>query len=177
MHENTIMLEIAKSYPSASSIKKLVTATGKARNEIVENLESLKLIGYISLTNKNEVYLLADGRKYLGVENTTPIHSLPVDDKQKASDVKDADTALKASQNNVTSIGRSKTKLLDQIKLLGEKLKQPDFNIHLTDAELKIAALRKLAPLLSDDLQELLEDIANDIEAVSQVFIVPDDAA
>ena len=69
MRENTVLNAISTSHPVKSSFAKLTKETGMARNEIKEVVTDLNKIGYISTTTANEIYLVADGRKFLGLDN------------------------------------------------------------------------------------------------------------
>ncbi len=70
--ENDVLKEMAATYPTASSIAKLVKATGRARNDIGEAVDGLCALKLVNKTDKNEVYLLASGRDYLGLSSDGP---------------------------------------------------------------------------------------------------------
>lgn len=181
VHEHEVLNAIAKSLPAASSVKKLVTVTGRAREEITEMLESLQKLQLLNVTGKNEVYLLKDGRTYLGLfdnedkpatsnktppnyPTTKPHESLAVKAKDKPLDISTVAAELQSEQEVLTEIVKldEPQGVLLSIEQLAEKLNQPA--IEVSDIELKVQVLTRLAELLSDDIAGVLLDVKADLE-------------
>ena len=173
VNENTILKAIGESHPVKSSFAKLVKESGMARNEIEDTVDGLKKVGYLNVTAVNEIYLLDDGRKYLG------INSLSVKAKSPGNST---DEIIAASEHHNISSDKEPTPfvgsvssvaindpldakqhpILTAIDDLESKLNKPA-NV-ITDLDLKGQALTKLAALLSEDIAELLLDVKADLE-------------
>lgn len=174
MHEIEVLKAIGLCYPVKSSYAKLAKSTGKARNEIEELVGGLKAIGYVNVTPANEVYLIDDGRKYLGIGSNKPdsnkaidkpskaIPKLPVKDEQQVNDAIEGNKTLKPHLRDDIDFSTEQHPVLASIDALSEKLNKPKFVIE--DLDLKGQALAKLAPLLSDDIAELLLEVKDDLE-------------
>ena len=170
VNENTILKAVGESHPVKSSFAKLVKETGMARNEVTEVVDGLKKIGYVNVTPANEIYLKADGRKYLGIDTVnSEVKSSPVVlivpasmGKVKGSNTLSKDLEPKTLVNGEEKSLAPKTSVLSSIDDLAIKLNKPA--IEITDCDLKGQALTKLADLMSDDIAELLLDIKADLE-------------
>ncbi len=162
VNENTILKAVGSLDPVKSSFAKLVKETGMARNEVTEVVAGLKKIGYVNTTPAHEVYLKADGRKYLGLDVLTS--------KGKTSTLKDNDDS--GEDSYIKSVVAEKDDhsveqhgVLTSIDEQAIKLNKPV--IKIVDCDLKGQALAKLADLMSDDIAELLLDIKADLERVA----------
>lgn len=160
MHENTILNAIAESHPVKSSYAKLVKVTGKARNDIDKNIRGLKAIGFVNVTTANEIYLLEDARKHLGIDSNqkTAVRipsAIPEQQKQAASEVCTA-----THTDNDTRANR----VAAQLRVLDEQLNNP--TIAISDNELKGRTLARLADLMADDIAALLLEIKSDLERI-----------
>jgi hypothetical protein len=170
VNENTILKAVGESHPVKSSFAKLVKETGMARNEVTEVVDGLKKIGYVNVTPANEIYLKADGRKYLGIEAvSSEIKSscavqkeVTTQVKTKGSNALSKDLEPKALDNGKEKSLAPKRSVLSSIDELAMKLNKPV--VEIADCDLKGQALAKLADLMSDDIAELLLDIKSDLE-------------
>jgi biotin operon repressor len=170
VNENTILKAVGESHPLKSSFAKLVKETGMARNEVTEVVDGLKKIGYVNVTPANEIYLKADGRKYLGIDtvNSEVKYSSSVQKEAapislaKDCNVLSKDLEPKALVNGEEKSLTPKRSVLSSIDELAMKLNKPA--IEIADRDLKGQALAKLADLMSDDIAELLLDIKSDLE-------------
>ncbi len=171
MHEHEILKAIHLCHPAKSSYAKLVKATGKARNEIGEIVDGLKAIGYVNVTPANEIYLIKDGKAFVGIsddiKDKAPLSSMPTTqltakDEQQASDAIEGSKKLKPHVQDAIDFSTEQHPVLASIDLLEQKLSKPVLVID--DLELKGQALAKLAPLLSEDIAELLLEIKGDLE-------------
>lgn len=181
MHEDEALKVIGKEDPTFSSIAKIVKETGRARNEIVEIVEGLQKIGFLKLTSKNEVYLVKDGREYLGI--CTPNVSAsaiekrePVKQKleQVKQEIKPASTLSEVKTSSIFNADKKRSKVFLEIAALADKLNKPV--VAINDADLKVQALTRLAEFMADDIAELLIDVAKDINTLSKTN-TPDEAA
>lgn len=172
IHEQKILNAVADCYPVKSSFAKLVKETGKARNEIEEIVGGLKRIGYVNITTANEIYLIDDGRKYLGIGSavkTKPVNELPSKAvshfQQRISKDKAAEPAESKLPSKTTEQAQE-TKpahgVLLSIDELARKLNKPV--VEIADCDLKGQALAKLADLMADDIAALLLEIKGDLE-------------
>lgn len=154
MHEHEVLTAIHTCHPVKSSYAKLVKATGKARNEIGEIVDGLKAIGYVNVTPANEIYLIKDGKAFLGISDEVKNNTQPTtkDEHQEVADEISQSFTPENEQHPV----------LASIDAFAETLNKPVLVIE--DLDLKGEALAKLAPLLSDDIAELLLEIKSDLE-------------
>jgi hypothetical protein len=174
MHEHQVLKAIAACHPVKSSYSKLVKETGMARNEIEEITGDLKKIGYLNVTPAKEVYLMEDGRKHLGISSEKSESSkviplppkaavkLPVKDEQQVQEAIEGNKALKPHLQDVIDFSTENYSVLDSIDAIGEKLNKPKFVID--ELDLKVEALARLSPFMSDDISELLLEIKGDLE-------------
>ncbi len=164
MRENTVLNAISTSHPVKSSFAKLTKETGMARNEIKEVVTDLNKIGYISTTTANEIYLVADGRKFLGLDNDNS-DAKPTASSSKLpninSSIKEPVSLIEKGKVN-SEQPTEEHGVLTSIDELAMKLNKPV--IEITDCDLKGQALTRLADLMSDDIAELLLDIKADLE-------------
>ena len=189
MAENDVLKELTNAHPLASSISKLVTATGRARNEIVEAVDGLVQLTYVSKSKKDEVYLLAVGREYQGIhtaekakpKNKAPSivcrtfhnlkHEVKTSEKQLPSDAKAAERSPEEQTvDQVSKVsglsGETRVKRIAlQLKAAKDKLNKERQVVE--EIQLKTDALTELSKILSDDISELLLEIKDDLERVA----------
>ena len=174
MPEQKILNSIAKCYPTKSSYKKLVVETGMARNEVEEVVIGLKKIGYVNVTPKSEIYLIEDGKNYLGVSSIKPENNnsvsakpatnLPSKDEQQLQEAIEASKTIKPVSDG-NKLSTEQHSVLASIDILEEKLNKPKQVVE--ELDLKGQALTRLASLMSDDIAKLLIDIKDDLERVA----------
>lgn len=160
MQEIEVLKPIQCSHPVKSSYAKLVNSTGKARNEIEELVSGLKAIGYVNVTTANEIYLIKDGKAYLGIADDVKEKKVIVPTNNEPQE-----PAKEASQNFTPEFKKKSSlshTVLKSIDLLEQKINKPALVIE--DLGLKMQALTKLAPLLSEDIAELLLEVKSDLE-------------
>lgn len=176
VNENKIINEIGAVHPTKSSFSKLVKALGMARNEIGETVEGLKSVGYLSVTAVNEIYLLADGRKHLGID-VDDITTTPKPEKTAVKPVGLPSTSLggqpgtyRIPVNAAPSFIHPTTKtkeaitgvtVLAQLDKLADKLNKP--TVTIDDFETKLAVLERLGVILSNDVEVMLLAIRDDL--------------
>ena len=159
------MQAIGAVHPAKSSFSKLVKALGTtSRNEISEVVSGLKAVGYLNVTTVNEIYLLADGRKYLGIDidGTGIPETLGINDKV-ASNSKATQQEKHAIATDV--IEKKEPDVLNSIAALGERLARPTININ--NIEIKTQALNELSKYLAEDIADLLLEVKADLERLS----------
>ena len=184
IQERAILKAIADIYPKASSIKKLTIATGKARNEVNELVEGLKKLQLINTTNKDEVYLLKDGKVEMAVMEPSERAKSDEDVRQKAKLAANNETAsvkadvalaekslnrqhLSAHHENHNKPNLSivpevaNTSVFEQLKDLEQKLSAP--SIVVESLTLKSAVLLQLSKILAPDISEVLLEVNEDL--------------
>ena len=165
MHENTVLNAISTSHPVKSSFAKLTKETGMARNEIIEVVTDLKEIGYINTTTANEIYLVADGRKFLGLDNDNSKAKSPGNSTEEIiaiSGHRDIAADIETSSSASEEVISPESTVFKSIDELATKLSEPVFEIN--DLALKGQALTKLAALMSEDISDLLLEVKEDLE-------------
>lgn len=167
MHENEVLNAVMACHPTKSSLAKISTTTGKARNEVEEIVSGLKKIGYVNVTANKEVYLLEGGRKYLGITSNKPESSQKMYRQEKQSlpkehfDNNDQSTVqLQDSDISVKTLPQHP--VLDSVDAIAKKLNKPV--IEINDLGLKSDLLTRLASFMSDDVAEVLVHIKDDLE-------------
>jgi biotin operon repressor len=188
LHEIEALKAIGKIDPVFSSFAKLEKETGRARNEIKEIIEGLAKIGYLKATPKNEVYLLKDGREYLGLSPASTglpnatlvkrniVESVPVAmSKDTNPIVREVPTFTKNQPATATRKSISRTVLFDEIKTVSECVNYDP--VFIDNKELKTDVLIELAKTLPVNVSSLLIDIAKDLRKVSGKKDTPNEAA
>lgn len=163
--ENDVLKEMAAHYPTASSIAKLVKATGRARNDISEAVDGLIALKFVNKSDKNEVYLLVSGRKYVGIADDKPKDEAPMPTVSAQVTTNKKQLLTQAQATEPAPVAKQKPSVLLSIDALAEKLNKP--TIEIADCDLKGQALAKLADLMADDIAELLLAIKSDLERVA----------
>lgn len=163
--ENIILKAVVACHPVKSSFAKLVKETGMARNEVEETIVDLKKIGYVNVTPANEIYLLKDGQKFLGVDNVKSETAPPFIRKPTQAVVNDKQLPSVEKETQQVQEAEKTPSVLLSIDDLAKKLNKPP--VEIADCDLKGQALAKLADLMSDDIAELLLAIKSDLERVA----------
>lgn len=159
--EIEILNSLQREYPKPSSVKKLALSTGRDRSVIKNTLHGLKTLTMLSVTDKNEVYLLKSGKEYLGVDYSD-MDPFVREDRTKVTVLKS-----KATESSVTPIEKeaitapATTNIEQAFVELEDQLKKRD--IRIDELSLKIEVLERLAGLLSDDISLVLANIVQDL--------------
>jgi len=166
LKEIEVMKELQREFPKQSSVKRLVEATNRDRSVIKNVLVGLKSLTFISVTDKNEVYLLRSGKEYLG------LGSAPVKvSSEVATQSKPTSTLTLASSSPGKEIINKSTSIEMAFTELENKLNQKPLTIE--ELGLKLNVLKRLSVLLSPDIGEVLIDISSDLTRTN----TPEEAA
>ena len=169
--ENKVLNAIAACYPTKSSYKKLTTELGVARNELLEVIDDLKKVKYVNDTPSNEIYLMKEGLKCMGIEAIPTTKSAQVKEGKSVDEFYTPSTKEEVTKvalgisvkvtDQLNSDTREK-RIDDQLNALLEKISKPKSVIG--DLELKGQVLTRLADIVSDDIAEVLLSVNEDLK-------------
>ncbi len=168
LKEIEILNALKAEYPKPSSVKKLALFTHRERSVIKNVLHGLKALTLLSVTDKNEVYLLKAGKEYLGVDYTDIKPFIKSDSAEvhvlKANPVESSVTTI---EKEATAAPKETLPINIEQSLLNLASKLKVRRVSISELSLKVEVLERLSLLLSDDISDVLSAIAKDLTATN----------